>query len=396
MAKIGIFGGSFNPPHRGHVLALREFQVKLALDQLFVIPAAQPPHKHLSANSPDADTRLLLTQLACFGLPRVSVSDMELRREGASYTSDTVLELRRRFPGDELFFLMGTDMFFSFEKWHCPERITQEATLVVAHRAADDAMKLAAQREKLQAQFAARIVMLENAYVPISSTSARAFLAFGFGEDYLPPMVYEEIVRRRLYYVGHDLRQLPFDELSRVSLSLHDAKRMPHAAGCSATARELALRYGENPDIAARAGILHDITKALKPEEQLNLCEKCGILCTDFERRNAKLLHAKTGAAIAGRVFGEDETVCDAIRWHTTGKANMTPLEKIIYLADYMEPNRDFPGVEQLREAAKTSLDAAMVLGLEMSIGQLRRQGREVDANSQAALDDYKERMSET
>ena len=119
------------------------------------------------------------------------------------------------------------------------------------------------------------------------------------------------------------------------------------------------------------------------------------MLYSDFEGKNGKLLHAKTGAAVAARVFGESREVCEAIRWHTTGRANMTTLEKIIYLADYMEPNRDFPGVEKLREAAETSLDAAMILGLEMSIAQLRERGRSIDPNSQAALDFFQERTKE-
>ena len=120
MARIGIFGGSFNPPHLGHLLALREFQEKLNLDELLVIPAGDPPHKALSANSPDAELRFVLTELACVDIPKCCVSDMELRREGKSYTADTVLALRGRYPADELLLLMGTDMFLSFEKWYSP------------------------------------------------------------------------------------------------------------------------------------------------------------------------------------------------------------------------------------------------------------------------------------
>ncbi len=395
MARIGIFGGSFNPPHRGHVLALREFQEKLGLDELFVIPANDPPHKTLSANSPDALQRFVLTELACADIAKCTVSDMELRREGKSYTADTVLELRTRFAADELFLLMGTDMFLGFEKWYSPEIICKEATLVVAHRAEDDREVLEQQAQRLRERFGARVAWLENDFLPYSSTSVRAMLAFGAGRSYVSPLVYDEIERRRLYYVGHDLKNLPFDELSRVSLSLHKAKRVPHTAGCSRTAAELAQRFGADTDAARRAGILHDVTKALTPSEQLKLCETYGMMLSDFERKNAKLLHAKTGAAVAERVFGESPEVCEAIRWHTTGRAGMNTLEKIIYLADYMEPNRDFPGVEKLRAAAQTDLDAAVALGLEMSVEQLRERGREVDENSLAALKELKERTSE-
>ncbi|MBP3588483.1 MAG: bis(5'-nucleosyl)-tetraphosphatase (symmetrical) YqeK, partial [Clostridia bacterium] len=151
-------------------------------------------------------------------------------------------------------------------------------------------------------------------------------------------------------------------------------------------ARELALIHGADPDDAERAGILHDVTKALDGEDQLRLCDKYGIILSDFDRKHTKLLHAVTGAAVAERVFGESETVCQAIRWHTSGKADMTVLEKIIYVADYMEPNRDFPGVEKLRKLAKTDLDAALLLGLEMAVAHVRRQGAIVGQHSLDAM----------
>ena len=138
MARIGIFGGSFNPPHLGHMLALREFQEKLSLDRVLLIPAAAPPHKKLTANSPSAEHRLQMTRLAAQGMHNVEVLDLELRREGASYTADTVAQLRQTYSHDELFLLMGTDMFLSFGKWYHPERIAQEVTLAVAHRDVDD------------------------------------------------------------------------------------------------------------------------------------------------------------------------------------------------------------------------------------------------------------------
>ena len=129
--------------------------------------------------------------------------------------------------------------------------------------------------------------------------------------------------------------------------------------------------------MAATAGILHDITKKLDHQEQLNLCEKYGIICDNAERSNPKLLHAKTGAVLAKDLFGVSDEICEAIRWHTTGKPDMTMLEKIIYLADYIEPIRDFPGVEKLRELCYEDLNAAMALGLKMSLEEIRSHGTE-------------------
>ena len=386
MARIGIFGGSFNPPHLGHILAVREFREKLSLDRVLLVPAAAPPHKTLTANSPAAIHRLAMTRLAAAELPYAEVSDVELRRAGASYTADTLDELRLFYPKDDLFLLMGTDMFLSFETWYHPERIAAQATVAVAHRSADNAAQLRSCAEKLKTKLHLRTVFVENEYLPHSSTSVRALLAFHAAEEYIAPAVREYIERNNLYFSRDDLKGLSFDRLQEVSLCLHNKYRVPHVIGCSETAERLALKYGADPTDAKRAGILHDVTKALNAQEQLKLCEHYAMILDNFERLNPKLLHAKTGAMIAERIFGENRAVCDAIRWHTTGRAYMDVLEKIIYLADYMEPNRSFDGVEELRRLTEENLDDAMYLGLTMTMEQLIANRREIDKNSSAAL----------
>lgn len=386
MARIGIFGGSFNPPHLGHILAVREFREKLSLDRVLLIPAATPPHKKLTANSPDASHRLAMTKLASADLPYAEVSDIELRREGASYTADTLDELRLCYPNDEFFLLMGTDMFLSFETWYHPERITAQATIAVAHRSEDDAQELHACAQRLHEKLNARISFVENEYLPHSSTSVRAMLAFQAAQDYLSPAVMNYIFDNNLYFSCDNLKNLSYYRLKEVSLSLHNPNRVPHVIGCSETAERLAEKYGADRTDAKRAGILHDITKALNAQEQLKLCEQYAMILDNFECRNPKLLHAKTGAVIAERIFGEAPAVCDAIKWHTTGRADMDLLEKIIYLADYMEPNRAFEGVEELRRLTEQNLDDALYLGLKMTMEQLKTNRRDIDKNSSAAL----------
>ena len=386
MARIGIFGGSFNPPHLGHILAVREFREKLALDRVLLIPAATPPHKTLTANSPDASHRLEMTRLAAADLPYAEVSDIELRREGASYTADTLDELRLQFPEDELFLLMGTDMFLSFDTWYHPERIAAQATVAVAHRSADNAQQLENCAQKLKKNLDVRTVFVENEYLPHSSTSVRAMLAFQAAEEYLAPAVLDYIRRNNLYFSRTELKGLSFERLQEVSLCLHDRKRVPHVLGCSETAERLARKYGADETDAKRAGILHDVTKALNAQEQLKLCDQYAIILDNFERLNPKLLHARTGSVIAEMVFGENRAVYEAIRWHTTGKADMSLLEKIVYLADYMEPNRAFDGIDELRRLTEENLDDAMMFGLKMTMEQLRANRREIDKNSSAAL----------
>lgn len=392
MARIGIFGGSFNPPHLGHMLAVREFQKKLALDLVLLIPASVPPHKELAFDTPLH--RLEMTRLAAQELPGTEVSELELHRPGLSYTADTVAALRAQYPNDELFLLMGTDMFLSFAKWYHPERITAEVTLAVAHRAADEPKKLQACAAQLAERFGAKTVLVENEYLPHSSTSVRAMLAFDCAESFLAPSVLAYIREHCLYGWGEPLKQLPFEALAEHSLRLHKPSRMAHVRGCSETAAQLARHYGANETDARRAGILHDITKALNADEQLKLCEKYGIILDNFERCHPKLLHARTASVVAAQVFAENEAVCAAIRWHTTGKADMSVLDKIVYLADYMEPNRDFDGVEPLRKLVWTDLDAGMLLGLRMTMEQLRAHESEIDPNSLAALRFLEERKT--
>jgi len=193
--------------------------------------------------------------------------------------------------------------------------------------------------------------------------------------------------QRMDFFLTADCRGMIDEELQLTALSLLKESRVNHVLGCAQTAVQLAQVWDADVKDAWRAGILHDVTKALPGELQLRLCEKYGIILDEFSQNNPKTLHAITGAAVAKRVFGENEAVVAAIDSHTTGKRNMNTLEKIIYVADYMEPNRDFEGVEELRRLAYTDLNAALEMGLNMSISLLREQGRTVCPRSLEALE---------
>ena len=159
--------------------------------------------------------------------------------------------------------------------------------------------------------------------------------------------------------------------LRKKAWQMLDTRRIPHVAGCEEEAVCLAQRWGESPSAAAAAAILHDVTKRLSVKEQLDLVKQYELDCDDALLASPKLLHAVTGAAVAKGEFKMPDAICNAIRWHTTGKPEMTLLEKIIYLADYIEPTRDFPGVEKLRKAAYEDLDSALALGLKMSLEEV-------------------------
>ena len=329
--KIGIYGGSFNPPHLGHMAAAESAAKYLGLDELLLIPAGIPPHKMLSADAAGADDRLAMTrlmgeQIALDTGVKVTVSDMEIARGGKSYTADTLRILHEEHPDDELWLLMGTDMFLTFQYWYKPDEIVRYA---------------------------------------------------GLGYIY----------RKHLYGTNLDLKRLTLEDLRPIALSYLKAKRIPHVLGTEQTAKALAEKYGADVEKALFAALRHDATKRLSMEEQLAMCEHYHIELDELEKKALKLLHAKTGAALARDMYGADDEIYNAILWHTTGKANMTLLEKVIYLADYIEPNRDFDGVEDLRKVVWEDLDKGLEMGLAMTVEEMEQMGNPVHHNTLQALE---------
>lgn len=394
--KIGVYGGAFNPPHLGHITAARAVFELLKLDKLLMIPTGRPPHKTLPPGSPEPDQRLELCRLAAeqTGLgDRIEVSDMELCREGNSYTSDTLARLKERYPGDELWLLMGTDMFLTIQAWREPERILSLAGIAAFGRTEADTEELfSVQRDYLYRAYPqARIFTLSiPGVVDVSSTELREKLADGEGGPLLAPAVYGYILREKLYGTAADLKRLPLERLRPVALSCLNHRRIPHVLGTEQEAIHLAERWGADVDKARRAALLHDCTKKLDLPEQLAVAERFHVSLDGLERRALKLLHAKTGAAIAETVFGTDGEITNAIRWHTTGRAGMTLLEKVIYLADYIEPTRDFPGVEELRRRCYEDLDAGLLLGLEMTIREMEEREAPIHPKTLEARDALK------
>ncbi len=379
--RLLIYGGSFNPPHLGHVDALRTAAEHIRPDRILVIPAGIPPHKVLAEGSPAAEERLRLCELAFGDVPGAEVTDLELRREGKSYTVDTLRELRQTFPEAELFFLVGTDMLLYMEKWHQFREIFDLCTLAALPRNEGELDELRAAVEYLLQTYDEEVMLIPKAPLPMDSTTLRADLPCRKGRERLTEAVYAEIIRLRLYGAQPEL-----DWLREQSEPYLKPTRVPHVRGCEKEAERLAARWGEREDLAAEAGILHDITKKLSGEEQLRMCEKYGIMADIFEREMPALLHARTGACLARELFGVGDAVYDAIAWHNTGRPGMSALEKILWLADFIEPTRAFPGVDRVRELAYRDLDGALMMALEMTLEHVRRSGGTIHPRTEETL----------
>ena len=183
-------------------------------------------------------------------------------------------------------------------------------------------------------------------------------------------------------------------EIRKILKEKLDPKRYSHTIGVAKTAKKLALYYGVDPDRAYLAGLLHDCAKNVPKSDRISTAERYGVELTDVERRNTGLIHAKLGEAMARKDFGiVDEGILSAIRWHTVGHPGMTMLEEIIYVADFIEPNRKkLPGLNRLRTLAYQDLDKCVVEMLEASFIYLEKQGREVDPSGMETYQYYKEK----
>lgn len=385
--RITVYGGSFDPPHIGHVSAAKA-AAQASCGRFLIIPDCEAPHKEMDEAGASPEDRLQLCRLAFSDVPNAEISDMEIRRGGKSYTSDTLHAILSDNPGAELSLVVGTDMLMSFDSWYDAGWLMKNVRLLAVARDRGEREAMEGKASELREKFGAEVLLVDAEPVPVSSSAVREMLRHRQGCELLTPETYAYIIKRRLYGAKPS-----FEWLRERAKEMLKPKRVPHVLGCEQEARHLALRWGESEEDAAEAAILHDITKKLELTEQLLLCGKYGIIPDAVEEKSQKLLHAKTGAAVARYEFGVSDRVYEAIRWHTTGKSGMTMLEQIMYMADYIEPTRDFDGVEELRRLAYTDMDEAMLLGLKMSLEEIIARGEYPHSDSRAAAEYFEKRV---
>ncbi|MCL2391749.1 MAG: nicotinate (nicotinamide) nucleotide adenylyltransferase [Oscillospiraceae bacterium] len=379
--KVGIFGGTFNPPHIGHEKAAQAAFDQLGLDCLLIVPVGIPPHKSMPSKSPSAKTRLIMTQNAFCDLPDTTVSDFEAKTPTPSYTINTIRAIKKIYPDAKLFLLMGTDMFLSIESWKEHSALLTMITPAVFSRSESDLENISEYSAHIKSTYDICTEIIQNTIVQVSSSELRNLLPKREGTGYIKDTNYSYIIRCRLYGAKPN-----WDWLRAQAYSMLDKQRVPHVEACEAEALSLAERWNVNPDDAREAAILHDITKKLDVGEHVRILQEHGTHVRSIKKNEEKLLHAKTGAFLVQELFGASDEVEDAIRWHTTGKAGMSELAKVLYLADYIESTRSFPGIEQLRMLAYENIDLAMKLGLEMTVSDLTKRDITPDKDTLDAI----------
>ena len=392
--KVLLYGGTFDPPHNGHLNNLRAAADRVRPDKVVVMPAGLSPFKqHTSA--PGA---LRLEMCSCFhaleegmdAIPQLEVSGWEVAQAEAgshNYTVLTVEKLARDYPGAQLYLAIGSDMLLSFDGWHRWQDILRLARVVVTSRNVGDAPELHAKALRLDPT-GARILFAPVQALPMASSDIRTRLAAGEGcEAELPEAVRAVIRREKLYkrkYQPMNLKQAK--ELVRGRLS---DKRYEHTLNVKKMAVKLAKIYGEDEERAALAALLHDSAKEISKDEMREILRAYPQYAEGGEERPAPVWHGVCAAILARTQWGvTDEAVLSAIACHTAGKPGMTRLDKILYLADMTSAERDWPGVEKLRKLEKKDLDAAMLAALKQTNDFVLSQGKPLDPMSKAAYED--------
>ncbi len=373
--RIGIFGGSFDPVHKEHVRLAKEAVKGLSLDKLIVVPAGVPPHKQGKRLAPAAD-RLAMCRIAFAGVDKAEISDYEIALGGANYTYLTCGHFAHVYPGAKLFLLVGSDMFWDFFRWKEPERILSHVRLAVCRRN-EGVENIARQQKKFFIRFARMFEVIPYNGEPVSSTEIRVRSILGMDYSRLVPPGIGEYIR------AHGLYSLP---PIRQGLALEKPARAEHSRRVCLLATANAARFGVDEDKALVASALHDVAKNLPPEDE-HL--RGFVPPADVP---SPVLHQFAGAYVLEHTFSvTDEDVLNAVRYHTSGRAGMSALEKLVYLSDMLEEGRSFPHIDLLRDIFYEDADRCMYLCLRYQLKYLREKGTDAYPLTLQAYEYYRQ-----
>lgn len=389
MNRYGIMGGTFNPIHNAHLYIAYEAMNQLNLDKIIFMVAGVPPHK-VGENIVEANSRLQMVNLAISNYENFEVSDYEIKKNGLSYTYETLEHFKD--SNTELFFITGADCLHDIEKWKNPQRILNACTFVVFNRGGYKLEKLIEQTNYIKLKYNANIVYLNTINLELSSTILRERILQDKRVDFfIPKSVLNYIYNNDLYKGRSKMTvesTLSIDDIKKYLKSTLKESRYNHVLGVVETAKELASLNKVSVEKAELAALGHDIAKNLPLDQMESVIIDNKLQLTDSEKKSKELWHSII-SPILGRekLHITDEEVLSAMRWHTTGKENMSTLEKVIYIADMIEPGRVFPGVEEIRRVALEDLDKAVLMGLNHTINYLSSKNLPIDINTIKARD---------
>lgn len=379
--RIGLFGGTFDPIHLAHLAIVEAAKAGADLQEVLLMPSGYPPLKDPSGVSLPI-YRYTMARLASARSTGIEVSDFEIKQTGPSYTLHTLKALNAELASPrDVYLICGNDVLFDLPNWYEPAAVLQNCTLLCGTRPGFSKTKIEQQIRFLSEEYGARIKTFVMPKMETSSTDIRTRLI----EDstaHIPelPLVVEQFLHRhQLYQKNRLLQAVRPATIEFLFYVQHDLwtkmtlKRLLHSTGTAMTALELALRFGEDPDKAVVAGVLHDIAKEASWRDYLERHPEESHWLADYHQ----VVHGPHGAELALRDYGiTDQEVLNAITYHTTLRKNPSNLEKIIFLSDKIEPGRTFSDLKPIRKLAETDLNKATLACLGAVAVNMAKRGQ--------------------
>ena len=368
MKKIAILGGSFDPVHNGHIQIIKSIKEDLAIDEVIVIPTGENPIK---GKRTDKNHRFLMTKNSLTGC---IVSDIEITREGPSFSYITMEILKKENPDSEFFFAIGTDILEELPHWEGFDELKNLVTFLILSRPGFPL--------KLPPAINYRVLKLP--LLEISSTKIRGLVSDGKDYSHLVPSFVKTYIEENNLYKFVASKDYIYEKLKNLS-----AKRYKHVFGVVDEAIMLAKHYNINIEKAEMAALYHDVAKEYSSEEIESHIEKYDTKLPFLLYTQPKLVHGFLAADLAYEQGIKDEDVLNAMRYHTIGRKGMSMLEKIIYIADAFEPNRTFNEREELKNLAYEDINKAIHWQLSYLINI--RSGEFIHPNCFLLMQDLKE-----
>ena len=399
--SIAIMGGTFDPIHYGHLATAEAVLHRFNVDKIIFMPTG---HSYMKENGEGEkvtpnEQRFMMTSLATVRNKNFLTSRIEIDRKGKTYTVDTIEEIRKLCgPDVHIYFITGADAIEQIMTWKNPEKLFSLCDFIAVTRPGYNKNKLYEEIGEIMGKYKSRIYYMQVPALEISSSDIRKRVAAGQPIKYLLPESVEEYIEKFGLYKKPVKSEVKFmldknvmQEKLQSSLSI---KRYIHTLGVVKEAKKLAKIYGneETKDKAEVAALLHDCAKDYPLELKKRLCKEYHIELDDIIKSQMDLAHPLLGAEVAKREYlVDDEEILNAIKYHTTGKRKMSLLDKIVFIADYIEENRKpFEGLEEARRLAYIDLDLAMKFILEHTIEYVNERNMKLHPLSVEALEYYK------
>ena len=402
--KLGLMGGTFDPIHNGHLRVAEEMREALNLDAVLFIPAGAPVFKR-EQHVTDAQVRYDQVRVAVTGNPYFDASPIEVQREGDTFTVDTLCQLREHYPENvEFYFIVGSDSAATVGKWRGCAEIAELAHLAVAvgrpGSAGEDEL-----REAITAAGSFDFHLVRVSILEISSTDIRKRLAEGKSIRYLvPPVIEKAIIQSAISKerqpLNVDVFSKSFYEARKAELEQRvSEKRFKHSLAVSDVCVQLAERYGVDVDKARLAGLLHDWDKGYDDDQARARVYELGMqdeIDPHVVQDMPGTLHGITAARALGQQYPDiPADVLQAISRHTTAAPDMSPLDMVLYIADAIEPNRQFGRIDELRaKVGKVTLEQLYFETYEYWVFLLFERRKPLHPDTITIWNDYASRLA--